>query len=145
MTTVWHYGSIRAGLAFVPAPVIAIPAAIVAGHLSTSRRTLATIGSVLWGAGVLLWFVSLSDQPGYATDLFPGTLLCGRSAPRLVRDRHRDHQHLPPGRFGRRSGLGGHPHHRGRVLGDYRTIWLYIVACGAIAALFSIGTGADRT
>jgi EmrB/QacA subfamily drug resistance transporter len=161
MTTVWHYGSIRAGLAFVPAPVIAIPAAIMAGRLSTSRRTLATIGSILWGAGALLWFVSLSDQPGYAADLFPGTLLCGIgfgifnasiiSAGTAV---------LPATAYATGTGIINTSRQIGSAAGvalvvtlvsvgvteaDYQSIWVSIVGCQVLAALFSVGTGADRT
>ena len=159
MTTVWHYGSIRAGLGFVPAPGFAIPSAILAGRLSTSRRVLATVGSLLWGAGALLWFVSLTGEPGYATDLFPGTVLCGLgfglffasiiSAGTAV---------LPATSYGTGTGIINTSRQVGSAAGvalvvtlvgtgaasaDYRSIWLYVVAAGVLAALFSVATGKD--
>ncbi|GAB2828749.1 MFS transporter [Actinoallomurus bryophytorum] len=157
LTTVWHYGSVRAGLAFVPAPAIAIPAGLLTGRLSTPRRTLAVAGATMWCVAGILWFVSLGDQPAYVAGMLPGLLICGVGfglfAASII---GAGTAVLPPDWYATGTGMINAARQTGSAAGvalavaligagtssaDYRSSWLGNCGFGALAAVFALGTG----
>lgn len=79
LTGAWGYGPLQAGLALVPAPVMAAAAAALAGRGATPRTLvpLALLGAGLFAAGALWLRWRLGLEPAYLTEMLPGTILVG--------------------------------------------------------------------
>src|SRR5262245_46812838 len=79
LTGVWHYSILRAGVALTPGPLMAAITAVVGGRLSDrfGQRVVALPGSVLFGAGALLFALETGVHPSYAADFLPANLLSG--------------------------------------------------------------------
>jgi EmrB/QacA subfamily drug resistance transporter len=160
LTEVWHYSSVDAGLAFVPAPLIAIPAAIVGGRLPMSRRALAAIGSVLWGLVGVWWSLFLATSSGYASGMLAPLLLGGIgfglfSASIISAGTGM----LPASQYATGTGVINTARQvgsaagvavavaligTGTLAGDYRSSWLCMAIFGALSAVFSISIGKDK-
>jgi EmrB/QacA subfamily drug resistance transporter len=78
LTGVWHYSILKAGLALTPGPLLAAVSAPVGGRLSDrfGQRVVAVPGSLLFGAGVLLFLLTGSD-PAYVSEFLPANVLAG--------------------------------------------------------------------
>lgn len=81
MSSVWHYGIARAGLAIAPGPLTVIPVAIVTGRLAArfGHRPFLVGGSLLYAtAGA--WFLTVpGTEAAYLSRWLPGLLLSGAS------------------------------------------------------------------
>jgi len=79
LTGVWHYSILRAGLALTPGPLMAAVAAPIGGRLSDrfGQRVVAVPGSLLFGAGALLFTLRVGADPSYAADFLPANMLGG--------------------------------------------------------------------
>jgi EmrB/QacA subfamily drug resistance transporter len=159
LTQVWHYSSVQAGLAFVPAPLIAIPAAVVVGRLPVSRRALAAAGSLLWGLAGLWWFLALAGSSGYVAGMLLPLLIGGIgfglfsasiiSAGTAV---------LPAARYATGTGVINTARQVGAAAGvalavalvgageagsDFRSSWFAMGGLGVLSAFFSMSMGRD--
>ncbi|WP_308162761.1 MFS transporter [Nocardia alni] len=79
LTSLWHYSTVRAGLALTPAPLLSTLVARPAGILYDrfGGRYIAAAGAVLVALG-LTWYVRFVHvQPGFLTDFLPGAALSG--------------------------------------------------------------------
>jgi EmrB/QacA subfamily drug resistance transporter len=76
---IWGYGPLRTGLAMAPGPVL-VPLTTMASRRLVERvgpGVLATLGSLLFAAG-LAWRALVADaQPAYVTDLLPAMIVGG--------------------------------------------------------------------
>jgi EmrB/QacA subfamily drug resistance transporter len=79
LTQIWHYSTLRAGLAILPAPLTVIPVAILGGRIASryGHRVLVVPGGILFGlAGSSLW-LRAGSTPNYLAVWFPSSLLIG--------------------------------------------------------------------
>jgi EmrB/QacA subfamily drug resistance transporter len=81
-TDVWHYSTLRAGLAVMPGPVVAAVFALTNGRISAlvGRRTLAVAGPLFFAAAAVLWALAATVRPDYWSVFFPGLVLAGVSS-----------------------------------------------------------------
>jgi EmrB/QacA subfamily drug resistance transporter len=81
-TDVWHYSTLRAGLAVTPGPVVAAVFALTNGRISAlvGRRTLAVAGPLFFAAAAVLWALAVTVRPDYWAVFFPGLILAGVSS-----------------------------------------------------------------
>jgi EmrB/QacA subfamily drug resistance transporter len=79
LTGVWGYSILEAGVALTPGPLAAAVAAPIGGRLSDrfGQRLVAVPGGVVFAAGALLFALGIGDQPSYATEFLPATVLTG--------------------------------------------------------------------
>ena len=79
LTGVWHYSILRAGVALTPGPLMAAVAAPIGGRLSDrfGQRVVAVPGSLLFGAGTLLFALRVGAHPAFAADFLPANMLSG--------------------------------------------------------------------
>ena len=77
LSQVWHYGSIEAGLAFAPGPIVATAFAVIGSRTPFGRRTLIVVGSLLFAISGVYWAVFLGTQQNYVVAYLPGLLLSG--------------------------------------------------------------------
>ena len=79
LTGVWHYSILRAGLALTPGPLMAAVAAPIGGRLSDrfGQRVVAVPGSLLFGAGALLFVLDTDLHRAYASAFLPANMLGG--------------------------------------------------------------------
>ncbi len=79
LTSVWGYSILRAGVALTPGPLMAAVTAPIGGRLSDrfGQRVVAVPGALLFGAGALLFAVNIGDDPAFAAEFLPATLLTG--------------------------------------------------------------------
>jgi EmrB/QacA subfamily drug resistance transporter len=79
LTGVWHYSILRAGVALTPGPLMAAVAAPIGGRLSDrfGQRVVAVPGSLIFGAGALLFALQVGAHPSYAADFLPANMLGG--------------------------------------------------------------------
>jgi EmrB/QacA subfamily drug resistance transporter len=79
LTDVWDYSILKAGVALTPGPLAAAVAAPVGGRLSDrfGQRAVAVPGGLLFAAGALLFALTIGEQPSYASEFLPATLLTG--------------------------------------------------------------------
>jgi EmrB/QacA subfamily drug resistance transporter len=98
---VWHYGTVRVGLAILPGPAMAAVISINAARISRrfGRTVPAVAGLLVFGAAAVVWLVSARDRPAYVGTFLPALLLAGvgsglTQAPLLA-----SAGALPPARF----------------------------------------------
>jgi EmrB/QacA subfamily drug resistance transporter len=79
LTGVWHYSTLRAGVALTPGPLMAAVAAPVGGRLSDrfGQRVVGVPGALLFGTGALLFALETTVQPSYVADFLPANMLGG--------------------------------------------------------------------
>jgi EmrB/QacA subfamily drug resistance transporter len=79
LTEVWHYSILRAGVALTPGPLTAALFAPIGGRLSDhfGQRVVAVPGSLLFGAGSLLFALRTGVHPSFAADFLPANILGG--------------------------------------------------------------------
>jgi EmrB/QacA subfamily drug resistance transporter len=77
---VWGWSALRAGLAIAPGPImVPLMSFVVAGRLIARYGTALVIaaGSLIFGAGVAWWALTLSVDPNYLSGMLPGMILTG--------------------------------------------------------------------
>ena len=79
MLVVWHYGVVRAGLAMVPGPVVVMVLAPMFGRVAAryGQRALLLPGGLVYAAGGALLLTRLGEDPAYASQVLPASLLAG--------------------------------------------------------------------
>lgn len=76
---VWHYSSVKTGLAIAPGPLMVPIFAAVSQRIAhrVPAGRLAAIGSALFGVGGVVLLLSVGAHPSYAADILPGWLVGG--------------------------------------------------------------------
>lgn len=79
LTGVWHYSTIRAGIALTPGPLMATVCSPIAGRLADrfGQRVVAAPGGVVFALGTFLFATRTGASPEYVTTFLPATLLTG--------------------------------------------------------------------
>ncbi|WP_168441319.1 MFS transporter [Nocardia veterana] len=79
LTSVWHYSTLRAGLAMTPAPLFSTLAARPAGALYDrfGGRWVAVTGAVLVAAGLLCYALLAGADPDFLLGWLPGAIVSG--------------------------------------------------------------------
>ncbi|HUB35249.1 MAG TPA: DHA2 family efflux MFS transporter permease subunit [Solirubrobacteraceae bacterium] len=74
---VWHYSALTAGLALTPAPFVAAPTAVLAGHVAERRdpRVLVALGAAVLAAGAAWLALRMGAEPDYLGDYLPAAVL----------------------------------------------------------------------
>jgi hypothetical protein len=159
---VWGYSALRTGLAVAPGPLLMPPFAALAGPLGRriGNGTVAALGNLTLGAGVLWWMVAAGPDSSYTGALLPGLLITGAgiglALPTLIAAAVTA---LPANRFATGSGVLNTARQIGavigvailvRILGTQRTVgaevtafrhgWagLLVLCCGAAVACLAL-------
>lgn len=76
---VWHYSTLQAGLAILPAPLTVIPIAIMSGRLASryGHRVLVIPGGILFGLAGIGLLLRAGVTPNYLSVWLPSSLLIG--------------------------------------------------------------------
>src|SRR5262249_14898273 len=130
LTSVWGYGTARAGLAMTPGPLIVMVVAPLGGRLAgrLGHRALLVPGGIVFGLGFVLRGLVTSTPPHYATEWLPTVASTGIGVGLVLPSLAAAATHsLPVDRFAVGSGVNQAVRQIGSVLG----------VCVAIA---SIGT-----
>jgi MFS family permease len=79
LTTIWHYTVLGAGVALTPGPIAAAAMTPLAGRLADrfGQRVIAIPGSLLFGAGTLLYALRTGQVAHYWSAFLPGAVLGG--------------------------------------------------------------------
>jgi len=79
LTGVWHYSTLRAGIALTPGPLMATAFSPIAGRLADrfGQRVVAAPGGIVFALGTLLFATRIGATPHYASAFLPATLLTG--------------------------------------------------------------------
>jgi EmrB/QacA subfamily drug resistance transporter len=79
LTGVWHYSILKAGIALTPGPLMAAVGAAIGGRLADGygQRVVAVPGSLLFGAGALLFALRVGGEPAYLSEFLPANMLGG--------------------------------------------------------------------
>ena len=79
LTYVWHYSILVAGLALVPAALVATVVAAVLGPVAQRRGYVAFIvpGAVIWAAAYVWYATQVGLTPDFVGEWLPGQLLSG--------------------------------------------------------------------
>ena len=80
----WHYSAIKVGLASAPGPAVVPVFAVIAETLQQKKRVpaglIAATGSLVMGAGAMLFALNLGNDPHYASAFLPAWLVVGAGA-----------------------------------------------------------------
>ncbi|MEN3272773.1 MAG: hypothetical protein V7636_1534 [Actinomycetota bacterium] len=161
LTTVWHYSTLRAGLAITPGPLVVAALSSTTGRLASrfGYRPVLVAGGLTFAAGELLYVASVHVSPSYLTTWLPASLLVGLGValtfPVLSAAAVAG---LPPEQFGVGGAINQTSRQLGAVLGiallvtivgtpttaaqalhAFRHVWLLSAAAGATCALLSLG------
>ena len=161
LTTVWHYSTLRAGLAITPGPLVVAALSGATGRLAAriGYRPVLVAGGLTFAAGELLYIRVVTASPAFLSHWLPASLLVGvgvaltfpvLSAAAVAG--------LPPERFGiggainqtaRQLGavLGvallvaivGQPANAAEALRHFRYAWLLSAAAALTSAAISLG------
>ena len=79
LTSVWHYSTLRAGLAITPGPLVVAALSSTTGRWASryGYRLVLVAGSLLFAAGELLIIMRVGTTPSYLIDWLPSALLVG--------------------------------------------------------------------
>jgi len=79
LTSVWHYSTLRAGIALTPGPITAALLAPWSGKLSKriGPGPVGAAGAVLFAAGSVWWIARIGLAPHYFTQFLPGMVIGG--------------------------------------------------------------------
>ncbi|MEY2458529.1 MAG: hypothetical protein QOG30_359 [Acidimicrobiaceae bacterium] len=79
LTTVWHYSTLRAGLAITPGPLVVASLSSTTGKLAAriGYRPVLVAGGLTFAAGQLLYMTVVTPQPQYLSHWLPAALLVG--------------------------------------------------------------------
>lgn len=79
LTQIWHYSTLKAGLAIVPAPLTVIPVSIVGGRVASryGHRMLVFPGGILFGLAGISLILRAKTTPDFISVWLPATLLVG--------------------------------------------------------------------
>ena len=79
LTSVWHYSTLRAGLAITPGPLVVAALSSTTGRWASryGYRLVLVAGSLLFAAGELLIILRVGTTPSYLVDWLPSALLVG--------------------------------------------------------------------
>jgi EmrB/QacA subfamily drug resistance transporter len=79
LSYVWGYSVLRAGLALVPAALIAAVVAAVLGPIAAQRgyRTFIVPGALVWAASYVWYATQVGVTPAFLTEWLPGQVLSG--------------------------------------------------------------------
>ena len=82
LENVWHYSTLRTGLAIAPGPMMAALVAVNAGRITTrfGRAAPAIAGPLLFAAMSAYWLWRIGPHSHYLADYLPGGLLGGAGA-----------------------------------------------------------------
>ncbi|MBV8481037.1 MAG: DHA2 family efflux MFS transporter permease subunit [Actinobacteria bacterium] len=163
LTGVWHYSTIRAGIALTPGPLMATACSPIAGKLSDrfGQRLVAVPGGLLFALGTLLFATRIGASPHYASAFLPATLLTGAGvgftfggfASAAVAQ-------LPRDRFSTGSGIFSMFRQLAAVIGiallvalldaggstvaTFHHVWALMIAGGVGSAIAALGLGRVR-
>jgi NTE family protein len=79
LTSVWHYSTIRAGLAIAPGPAMAGVCGVLAGRLADRRgqRGLIVLGQLIVAGSIFWLVVRLQSRPEFVSVWLPGFIASG--------------------------------------------------------------------
>ncbi|MEO8541716.1 MAG: DHA2 family efflux MFS transporter permease subunit [bacterium] len=79
LTSVWHYSTLRAGLAITPAPILAAVLAAPSGRYAAKHgyRRIIVPGSVLMVTAMLYLAIFVGETPNYLVEWFPAAVILG--------------------------------------------------------------------
>ncbi len=163
LTGVWHYSTIKAGIALTPGPLMATTFSPIAGRLSDrfGQRVVAAPGGLVFALGTLLFATRVGAVPHYATEFLPATLLTGAGvgltfggfASAAVAE-------LPRDRFSTGSGIFSMFRQLAAVIGiailvalldaggstvaTFQHVWALMIGGGIGSALAALGLGRVR-
>lgn len=167
MTSVWHYGVVRTGLAMMPTPFIVMLMGPQMGRVAArfGQRPLLVPGGLVYAAAAGFLLVSLDNEPSWATHLLPASLLTGIGAslvlPQLTSAAVRE---LSPDEFGAGAAVNQAVRQFGATFGialtvallagasrlnsveHFQRVWAMILGCGVLAsfAALALPRGAAR-
>ena len=162
LSYVWGYSVLRAGLALVPAALIAAVVAAVLGPIAAKRgyRLFIVPGALIW-AGSYVWYATqVGTTPAFLTEWLPGQVLSGigvgMTLPLLG---SATLAAVPGGRYATASAVASSTRQMGGVLGiallvviigtptpatsvgSFREGWWMSVACFVAVAVISVFLG----
>lgn len=124
---VWHYTLPRAGLAVTPGPLLVVPVAILAGRIAVrfGHRPLLVVGSFVYAAGGLWFYLRAGPNPDYLGTWLPGLMFTGTAVGMVLPSLSGAAvARLAPGRFGIGSAVNQAVRQIGAVLGVAATVAL---------------------
>ncbi|HEX6888339.1 MAG TPA: DHA2 family efflux MFS transporter permease subunit [Candidatus Nanopelagicales bacterium] len=79
LTYVWGYSVLRAGMALVPAALIAAVVAAILGPIAAQRgyRLFIVPGALVWAAGYVWYATQVGTTPAFLAEWLPGQVLSG--------------------------------------------------------------------
>jgi EmrB/QacA subfamily drug resistance transporter len=153
----WHYTLPQAGLAVSPGPALVVPVAMVVGRFAArvGHRPLLVIGSLLYAAGGLWFYLRVGTTPDYLGVWLPGLLLTGTAVGMVLPSLSGAAvARLAPPRFGAGSAVNQAVRQIGSVLGvaatvafvghaapqiaDFRSLYLTHVALALLTAMLCL-------
>lgn len=142
LTYVWGYSVLRAGLALVPAALIAAVVAAVLGPIAAERgyRLFIVPGALVWASGYVWYATQVGTAPAFLTEWLPGQVLSGigvgMTLPLLG---SATLAAVPGGRYATASAVASSTRQMGGVLG----IALLVVIIGTPTPATSVGSFRD--
>ncbi|HYN57121.1 MAG TPA: DHA2 family efflux MFS transporter permease subunit [Motilibacterales bacterium] len=139
LTYVWGYSVLRAGMALVPAALIAAVVAAVLGPIAARRgyRLFIVPGALVWAAGYVWYATQVGTTPAFLTQWLPGQILSGigvgMTLPLLG---SATLAAVPGGRYATASAVASSTRQMGGVLG----IALLVVIIGTPTPATSVGS-----
>jgi len=123
----WQYSLPRAGLAVSPGPMLVVPVAMVAGRIAArvGHRPLLVVGSLVYAAGGLWFYLRAGPVPDYLGTWLPGLMLTGTAVGMVMPSLSGAAvARLAPARFGVGSAVNQAVRQMGGVLGVAATVAL---------------------
>jgi hypothetical protein len=137
---VWHYSSVKTGLAIAPGPLMVPIFAAVSQRVAhrVPVGVLAALGSALFGLGGIVLLLSVGAHPSYAAEILPGWLIggvgVGFALPTIMSAATAD---LPP----TRSATGSAVITMSRQIGLVFGVSLFVAVLGTPSGYAAVHTG----
>jgi EmrB/QacA subfamily drug resistance transporter len=162
LTYVWGYSVLRAGLALVPAALIAAVVAAVLGPIAAERgyRLFIIPGALVWASGYVWYATQVGTTPAFLAEWLPGQVLSGigvgMTLPLLG---SATLAAVPGGRYATASAVASSTRQMGGVLGiallvviigtptpatsvdSFRDGWWMSVACFVVVGIIAVFLG----